>query len=278
VCGKSGHTAIKCWHRFDETYQEEKIAGSATTSYGVDTNWYVDLGSTDHITGELDKLSMCERYNGQDQVHVANGSGMMIRHVGQSVISTPDRNLHLNNILHVPSANKNLISVHRLATDNQAFLEFHPDFFVIKDQATKKVIHSGKCEGGLYPLVSSEVTHNKQAYGATRLSLEKWHCRLAHASFPIVHRVLKNCQLPCFFNSSTETVCDSCQCAKSHQLPYPKSTSVSAAPFALVFSDVWGPAPTSVGRHDYYVSFIDDFSKYTWIYLLKKKSDVFSSL
>jgi histone deacetylase 1/2 len=30
-----------------------------------------------------------------------------------------------------------------------------------------------------------------------------------------------------------------------------------------------------VGRHTYYVSFIDEFSKYTWVYLIKQKSDVF---
>ena len=65
------------------------------------------------------------------------------------------------------------------------------------------------------------------------------------------------------------------QRAKSHQLPYSVSISVSTKPLQLIFSDVWGPAPTSVGRHQYYVSFIDDFSKYTWIYLLKKCSDVF---
>jgi hypothetical protein len=43
----------------------------------------------------------------------------------------------------------------------------------------------------------------------------------------------------------------------------------------LVFSDVWGPALESLGRKKYYVSFIDDFSKFTWIYLLKYKSEVF---
>ena len=41
------------------------------------------------------------------------------------------------------------------------------------------------------------------------------------------------------------------------------------------FPDVWGPAPSSVGRLTYYVSFIDDYSKYSWIYLLKKRSEVF---
>jgi len=42
-----------------------------------------------------------------------------------------------------------------------------------------------------------------------------------------------------------------------------------------VFSDVWGPAIESVGRKQYYVSFVDDYSKFTWIYLIRFKSDVF---
>lgn len=41
------------------------------------------------------------------------------------------------------------------------------------------------------------------------------------------------------------------------------------------FSDVWGPALDSMGRKKYYVSFIDDYSKFTWIYLLKYKLKVF---
>ena len=70
-------------------------------------------------------------------------------------------------------------------------------------------------------------------------------------------------------------MCDPCQQAKSHQLPYPTSTSVSTVPLEQIFSDVWGPAPASIGKHTYYVSFIDDFSKFTWIYWLKKCSDVY---
>jgi hypothetical protein len=45
-----------------------------------------------------------------------------------------------------------------------------------------------------------------------------------------------------------------------------------------VFSDVWGPALDSVNGTKYCVSFIDDFSKYTWIYLIKLKSEVFQKL
>jgi hypothetical protein len=59
----------------------------------------------------------------------------------------------LKNIFHVPSAHKSLASVHHFTSDNNVFLEFHPNFFLIKDKATKKTLHRGKCEGGLYPLV-----------------------------------------------------------------------------------------------------------------------------
>ena len=51
-----------------------------------------------------------------------------------------------------PKLQKNLVSVHRLAKYNSAFLEFHLDFFLIKDQATKKTIPKGPCRRGLYPL------------------------------------------------------------------------------------------------------------------------------
>ena len=99
---------------------------------------------------------------------------------------------------------------------------------------------------------------------------------MGHPSFEVVSRVIRNNNLPSFKDDSENFICDACQKGKSHQLPYSRSSSVSSAPLELIFSDVWGPACASVGGNKYYVSFVDDYSKFTWIYLIKNKSDVFA--
>ena len=134
-----------CWYRYDEddedSQDEEKVAAAADGSYGIDTNWYIDSGATNHITNELEKATMKDKYCGKDHIHTASGEGMQICHIGHSTFRTPHRPIHLKKILHVPSAAKSLLSVHRIALDNHVFLEFHPFFFLIKDQATKKVLY-----------------------------------------------------------------------------------------------------------------------------------------
>jgi histone deacetylase 1/2 len=200
---------------------------------------------------------------------------MDIHHIGNSVIHTPTHDLHLNNICHVPQATKSLLSTSRLASDNNAFVEYWPNSFFVKDQDTREVLLQGRCVDGLYPLPSSSTSYfGHHAHGAVKSSSSLWHMRLGHPSSIVVHQVLRDNSIP-FIESNKESVCDACQMAKSHQLPYPKSTSVSTSPLELVFSDVWGPALESFGYFKYNVSFIDDYSKFTWIYLLKKKSDVF---
>ena len=69
-------------------------------------------------------------------------------------------------------------------------------------------------------------------------------------------------------------MCDACQRGKSRQLSYTDSSRVSTIPLELIRSDVWGPARASSRRYTYYVSFIDDYSRFRWIYLLKHKSGV----
>jgi hypothetical protein len=112
----------------------------ASSSSGNDPNWYLDSGATNHITDELERLTMHERYTSNDQIRAANGEGMNITHIGKLVLPNPSRPLYLNDVLHVPRAHKQLVSIHRFNLDNHTFIELHSFFFLIKDQATRKVL------------------------------------------------------------------------------------------------------------------------------------------
>ena len=78
-----------------------------------------------------------------------------------------------------------------------------------------------------------------------------------------------------------EEICEACELGKSHRLPFPKKTSIVKAHsiMDIVHSDVCGPMP--VPTHDgfrYYVSFIDEKSKFAVIYLIQRKDQVFEKL
>jgi hypothetical protein len=111
---------------------------------------------------------------------------MKISHVGHSVLHTPNSTLHLKNVLHVPAASKNLLSVHRLTLDNDVYIEFHPFFFLIKDQATRTVLFKGPCIGGLYPLVPVPSGPHKEVFVTIKPSSSTWHRRLGHPSSFVV--------------------------------------------------------------------------------------------
>lgn len=65
---------------------------------------------------------------------------------------------------------------------------------------------------------------------------------------------------------------------KSKTFPIPHSTPHGKACFDLIHSDVWGIAPhITHGSYEYFVTFIDDFSRFTWIYLLYSKSVVLAA-
>ena len=70
------------------------------------------------------------------------------------------------------------------------------------------------------------------------------------------------------------TVCNSCQLGKRCKLPFNNSKSISTFPLEKVHSDLWGPAPIPSSQNfRYYAIFVDDFTRYTWLYPLKNKSD-----
>jgi histone deacetylase 1/2 len=234
----------------------------------------MDSGATDHYTNDMDRMSFHERYLGKDQVQVANGTGLSIAHVGHSSLAGSSRSLALRNILHVPDISKNLLSVYRLVSDNDIFIEFHKYFFCVKDKATRNVILRGRSRGGLYPIPFDRASlQGRHASSSVKISPSQWHQRLGHPSNKIVQSIVRSNNLPCSSNFES-SICDACQRAKSHQLPCNNSSRVSHTPLELIHTDVWGPALPSSGGFKYYVSFIDDFSRHCWIYLIKHKSDI----
>jgi hypothetical protein len=210
------------------------------TSTSTDNNWYINFGATDHITGEFDKLMMHDVYYDNDQVHMANGSGMYTTHIGKSIILTPTHNITLNNVLHVPSTHKSLISVHHFTLDNDTFIEFYSFFFLIKDQKMRKLLPHRRCKGGLYPLPFSTSKFWKLVFSGINIPFDRWHNRLGLPSRDIVHRVVTKNNLPYSqVDSLNPLVCDVCACDKAHQLPYSVSSSSSSAFLELIYSDVW---------------------------------------
>jgi histone deacetylase 1/2 len=271
ICAKLGHPASKCFKRFNRNFVTPEAQVNAATTNSHDPYWYIDTGAMDHITGELEKLTIRDRYNGNEQVHTASGQGMAIHHIGHASFHTPDRPIHLNHVLHVSQATKSLVSASKLVSDNNSFVEIHPNFFAIKDQAMGRTLLHGASKKGLYPLNgATSPLDEKQVLSASTPSSAQWHARLGHPSSSVVQQILSGNKIS-VSSKHNESVCMLVRKEKSHQLPYPKSS----APLELIFSDVWGPAPMSFGRYKYYVSFIDDYSKFTWIYLRKHKSDVF---
>lgn len=94
--------------------------------------------------------------------------------------------------------------------------------------------------------------------------------------FQIVQRVISKFKLSVSSNKFTAP-CYACLQAKSHQLPFYSSTHKSMSSLELVFSDVWGPSLVVPHLDNkYYVSFINSFSCFTWLFPIQCKSDVYS--
>ena len=201
---------------------------------------------------------------------------MAITHIGSSSLPSSSKSFILQNVLHVPHITKNLILVSQFTKDNDCFLEFHPNFFCIKDRASGHILHCGPSKAGLYSFFPSPSRHHKcTTFVGERASLTDWHGRLGHPAFRIVRQVLSKFQLP-YVANKTSDVCSACQQGKSQQLPFTTTNHRSRFPLDLLFADVWGPSLiASINSARYYVSFVDDFSRYTWLFPISSKFDVF---
>jgi transposase InsO family protein len=144
---------------------------------------------------------------------------------------------------------------------------------MFQDLDSGRVLGTGTEHDGLYYLdnASTPLAFNtKNATSTDELLL--LHYRLGHPSYQSLSRMFPSLLESC---RKEKLVCDVCELAKHTRTNYPSSCERSKVPFEVVHSDVWGPSNvTSLLGERWYVTFIDGFSKCTWLYLLKQKSEV----
>jgi hypothetical protein len=183
--------------------------------------------------------------------------------------------VHLSNVLHVPGLENNLVSISCLEDKGNiiAFvdgkvLSWH------KDSSIENVRVIGSREGNLYRLLEK----NEEALVHNEVNPnELWHRRYAHINYqalPFLKRMVEGIRE---LQSTHEGICKGCALGKNIKKSFPSSNNRSKEILDLIHSDVCGQMPVnSLGGYSYYVIFIDDYSRKTWLYLINTKDEVFN--
>lgn len=112
------------------------------------------------------------------------------------------------------------------------------------------------------------------------VNFEIWHKRLGHPNSHVLHDLLKfdvlgNKEFPSL--SAVQFDCNSCKLSKSKILSFPTHQLNPTQVFDMIHSDLWGRTPViSHAHYKYFVIFIDDYIRFTWVYFLCSKDEVFS--
>ena len=105
---------------------------------------------------------------------------------------------------------------------------------------------------------------------------ELWHKRLSHINYKSLPHVSKVVTGLPDTNIDHEGVCKGFTKQENVKNPFLKRNTKTEGILELVHLDVCSPMPsTSLSGYVYYVTFIDDYSRKTWIYFLKSKDEVF---
>uniref|UniRef100_A0A2N9J940 Integrase catalytic domain-containing protein n=1 Tax=Fagus sylvatica TaxID=28930 RepID=A0A2N9J940_FAGSY len=256
------------------------IATGTPTAFHVRSGepiWVLDSGANDHMTGESSIFSS-PLIPVTQSVSLADGSTSHISHKGDVFLSS---DIMLSSVLHIPNFAFNLLSVSRLAKSLNCAIIFLPFHCLLQDLSSKKIFGRGYERDGLYyfgdpPLATSglqaSILPSSSSYVFSFKTLALWHARLGHANFQYL------CLLfPSFIKACKDHKfqCEVCELSKHTRTSYIPRMHRPSSVFDLIHSDVWGPSPVmAFSGHRYYVTFIDDHSRCTWVYLLKKKSDV----
>ena len=256
------------------------MAASATANSALASNsaWLIDTRCLDHVTPDLSQLSLQSQVTSENEsVTVGNGQELSVAHIGNGKLLTPSHQFRLDNILRVPALASNLLFVHKLCLQNNAYYYFDATRFLIVDLPTGKVLYQGQSKDDVYPIPlsfqlsaaptpSSSFAFQSSVNSVVSPQVLLWHQRLGHPCSKLLQSALSsfNNTIKIYVNNDICSQCTHCISAKMHKFPFPKHVMSSTFPLQLVHSDVWGPAPvTSMLGYRFYVIFVDDFTRFT---------------
>ncbi|KAG7552168.1 Integrase catalytic core [Arabidopsis thaliana x Arabidopsis arenosa] len=241
--------------------------------------WIIDSGATHHVSFDRNLFeSLSDDLS--SEVTLPTGSNVKIAGVG---IIKLNEYITLYNVLYIPQFRLNLLSVSQLTKVLKSKVYFDEGCCVIQDPIKEQKIGEGKQIGGLYVLStspaecssldnSSSVSVNANCNAIVDNAL--WHSRLGHPSFEkidVLHNVLGLRK----GNKNEIVHCAVCQQAKQKRLTFPSKNNMSEHAFDLVHIDTWGPFATpTVEGFRYFLTIVDDYSRATWVYLMKAKNEV----
>jgi hypothetical protein len=241
-----------------------------------DDVWIIDNGASRHMIGDQAILSNLNENKTSYKVELGDKNTYPVERIGQAFVKLKiSNNVHLSNVLYVPSLEKNLVSISCLE-DKGNIIAF-VDGKVLswpRDSSIENARVIGTREGRLYRLLEQ----NDEALVHDEVNPnEIWHRRYAHINYkelPFLKRMVEG--IP-ELQSTHEGICKGCALGKNVKKPFSSSNNKSKEILDLIHSYVCSPMPVKyLGGSLYYVIFIDDYSRKTCLYLLKTKDKVFN--
>ncbi|XP_062541494.1 uncharacterized protein LOC134209531 [Armigeres subalbatus] len=210
-----------------------------------------------------DKAALVGAKQVSQSIYVADASEIAVVAVG---------NVELN--AEVDDLAVNLLSVSRICQKGYC-INFTKDACEVKHESTGEVIATEREKDGLYQL--NQVGQSSACVARPATNLELWHRRLGHLNVDSVKRLpamVTGMETP---NGKMST-CVPCVEGKHQRSPFKSSGSKAREVLEVIHSDVCGAMEKpSLGGNKYFVTFIDDASRMTFVYFLKSKKDVFEA-
>ena len=238
------------------------------------TSWLMDSACCNHMTPHLSLFSELKLAPHPFNIRTANGSTISGHNVGS--ISTSS--LSVLGVFNVPDLSYNLFSVGQLAELGHR-ITFDYSGCIVQDPRTRQELGTGPRVRRMFPVdnlrlpLVAPVSVAAAATISSVPSLALWHARLGHTFSSRVQQLASRGLLGSVSKENFD--CVSCQLGKQPALPFNTSKSISTDIFDLIHSDIWEHSSvSSTGRSRYFVIFVDDYSRYNWIFNMKYRSEL----